>query len=90
MSSPANPGGEPGPGVRRRAEDLAPRRSDKSPWNWLLLLPIALPLLVPLYNRAEPELFGWPFFYWVQLTFVLVGVLTTSLVFRAHQRGKKG
>ena len=49
-----------------------------------------LPLLVPLYNRAEPAFLGWPFFYWVQLTFVVVGVVTTSLVYRAHQRGKQG
>ncbi|MFC7571709.1 DUF3311 domain-containing protein [Klenkia terrae] len=56
----------------------------------MLLLPIVLPLLVPVFNRAEPELFGWPFFYWVQLAFVVVGVVTTSLVHRAHQRGKRG
>ncbi|SSC21887.1 Hypothetical protein KLENKIAIHU_462, partial [Klenkia terrae] len=78
------------PTTSRRAADLAPRRSDKNPWNWLLLLPIVLPLLVPVFNRAEPELFGWPFFYWVQLAFVVVGVVTTSLVHRAHQRGKRG
>ena len=78
------------PTTSRRAADLAPRRSDKHPWNWLLLLPIVLPLLVPVFNRAEPELFGWPFFYWVQLVFVVVGVVTTSLVHRAHQRGKRG
>ncbi|MCO7219891.1 DUF3311 domain-containing protein [Klenkia sp. PcliD-1-E] len=78
------------PPAGRRAADVAPARSDRSPWNWLLLLPIAVPLLVPLYNRRDPELFGWPFFYWVQLAFVVVGVVTTSLVYRAHQRRKRG
>ncbi len=78
------------PPPSRRAADVAPPRSDRSPWNWLLLLPIVLPLLVPLYNRRDPELLGWPFFYWVQLAFVVVGVLTTSLVYRAHQRRKRG
>jgi len=78
------------PAASRRAADVAPRRSDKNPWNWLLLLPIVLPLLVPLYNRRDPELFGWPFFYWAQLAFVVVGVLTTTLVHRAHQRRKQG
>ena len=29
------------------------RRSDHSPWNWLLLIPIVLPLLVPIYNRWD-------------------------------------
>jgi hypothetical protein len=67
-------------------EDVAPRRSDRSPWNWLLLIPIVVPLLVPFYNRTEPTLFGWPFFYWVQLAFVPLGVLTTVLVYRATRR----
>jgi uncharacterized membrane protein len=63
-------------------EGVAPRRSDRSPWNWLLLVPIVVPLLVPLYNRVEPTLFGWPFFYWMQMVFVALGVLTTALVYR--------
>lgn len=78
------------PTTSRRAADVAPRRTDRNPWNWLLLLPIVLPLLVPVFNRTEPALFGWPFFYWVQLAFVVVGVVTTSLVHRAHQRRKQG
>ena len=65
---------------------VAPHRSDRSPWNWLLVLPIVVPLLVPLYNHRDPELFGWPFFYWVQLVFVALGVLSTGLVYRATRR----
>ena len=65
---------------------LAPQRSDRSPWNWLLLVGIVLPLIVPIYNRVEPTLFGWPFFYWFQLVLVGVGVITTSLVYRATRR----
>jgi uncharacterized membrane protein len=61
-------------------------RSDRSPWNWLLLVPIVVPLLVPLFNRVEPSLFGWPFFYWLQLAFVGLGVLTTVVVYRATRR----
>jgi uncharacterized membrane protein len=65
---------------------VAPRRSDRSPWNWLLVVPIVVPLLVPLYNKVEPTLFGWPLFYWLQLAFVAVGVLTTSIVYRMTRR----
>jgi uncharacterized membrane protein len=69
-----------------RPDDVAPRRSDRSPWNWLLLLPIVVPLLVPLYNRDEPRLFGWPFFYWFQVALVALGVLTTVVVYRMTRR----
>jgi uncharacterized membrane protein len=67
-------------------DDVAPHRSDRSPWNWLLLVPIVVPLIVPFYNRVEPTLFGWPFFYWMQLAFVAPGVLTTVVVYRATRR----
>jgi len=66
--------------------DLAPRRSDRSPWNWLLLVPILLPLIVPIYNAVGPEWGGWPRFYWLQLVFVAVGVGTTTLVYRMTRR----
>ena len=65
---------------------VTPRRSDRSPWNWLLLVPIVVPLLVPLYNSVEPTLFGWPRFYWLQLVLVALGVLTTSIVYRMTRR----
>ena len=71
--------GAPPPGV-------APHRSDRSPWNWLLIVPIVVPLIVPLYNKVEPTLFGWPTFYWLQLAFVVLGVLTTSIVYRMTRR----
>jgi hypothetical protein len=66
--------------------DIAPRRSDRSPWNWLLLVPILLPLIVPIYNGVDPEWGGWPRFYWLQMLFVAVGVGTTSLVYLRTRR----
>lgn len=66
------------------------RRSDRSPWNWWLVLPIVIPLIVPIYNRTEPTLFGWPFFYWGQLAFVALGVLTTSLVYQMTKERRRG
>ncbi len=58
------------------------QRNDRSGWNWLLVPAIVIPLLVPLYNRVEPTLFGWPFFYWGQLAFIALGVATTSVVYQ--------
>ncbi|RBQ19328.1 hypothetical protein DP939_15475 [Spongiactinospora rosea] len=63
-----------------------PARSDASPWNRLLVLPVVLPLLPFLYNAEEPRLLGFPLFYWLQLAFILVGVTTTTIVYRATRR----
>ena len=82
MSTASTPPADP---VTR---EVAPQRSDRSPWNWLLVVPIAVPLLVPLFNRVEPTLFGWPFFYWFQLLLVGLGVLTTSIVYRMTRRSR--
>jgi hypothetical protein len=62
------------------------RRSDRSPWNWLLLIPIVVPLLTFLFNRDKPRLAGFPFFYWAQLAFVVVGVVCTTLVYLMTRR----
>ncbi|ADD41618.1 DUF3311 domain-containing protein [Stackebrandtia nassauensis] len=58
------------------------RKSDLSPWNWLLLLPIAVPLMPFLFNFDEPRLLGFPAFYWIQLAFIILGVTTTTFVYR--------
>lgn len=65
-----------------------PRRSDRSPWNWLLLVPIVVPLLPFLYNARNPELFGIPRFYWLQLVFIGLGVAATTVVYQATKRGR--
>ena len=61
-------------------------RTDRSPWNWLLLVPIVIPLLPFLFNAREPYLFGFPRFYWLQLGYVGLGVLCTAIVYRMTRR----
>ena len=80
MSTATTPPGDPATG------QVAPRRSDRSPWHWLLLVPIVVVLLVPLYNHIDPKLGAWPLFYWLQLAFVALGVATTALVYRMTRR----
>jgi uncharacterized membrane protein HdeD (DUF308 family) len=82
MTTAHTPPAGAGPGTA----EVAPRRSDRSPWNWLLIVPIVVPLLVPLYNNVDPKLGSWPLFYWLQLLFVALGVLTTALVYRMTRR----
>jgi uncharacterized protein DUF3311 len=61
-------------------------RTDRSPWNWLLLVPIVIPLLTFLYNDSEPRWFGFPRFYWMQLGFIGLGVACTAIVYRMTKR----
>jgi Protein of unknown function (DUF3311) len=46
----------------------------------LLIVPFIGTLLPWLYNRAEPSLFGLPFFYWYQLAWVVITALLLGLV----------
>ena len=39
-------------------------------------------LWVPFYNRAEPSLYGIPFFYWFQLAWILVTAAATAIAYR--------
>ena len=57
-------------------------------WHLLLLAPVALSLLTPLYNRIEPRLAGIPFFYWGQLAFVVIGIAVTVFVYRVTRVGR--
>ena len=44
----------------------------------VLLVPaIVLPLLVGIYNRTNPELWGFPFYYWFQFALILLAVALT-------------
>jgi hypothetical protein len=58
-------------------------------WYWLLVMPFAATLVPPIYARHAPELFGFPFFYWYQILWI---VLSTSIVWfvytqtREHER----
>jgi hypothetical protein len=52
-----------------------------SPWLWLLVIPWIAMVWVPSYNRIEPQLWGFPFFYWYQLLWVLVSAAITGFVY---------
>jgi hypothetical protein len=54
-------------------------RRFRSPY-LLLILPFVATLLPWIYNRAEPALFGLPFFYWYQLAWVIITAALLGLV----------
>jgi hypothetical protein len=72
MTRPQDPPPEPA---------LRPAMTDRNRWNWLLLIPIVLPLLTFVYNRETPRLGGFPFFFWFQLFFTLLAAGTTTVVY---------
>jgi hypothetical protein len=57
-------------------------RNSHKAWYWLLLVPLIGVLIPPIYNQAEPELIGIPFFYWYQLAWVPISVAITAIVYR--------
>lgn len=48
----------------------------------LLLIPFIATLAVPVYNRSEPTLFGFPFFYWYLFLWLLLLPLIIWIVHR--------
>jgi hypothetical protein len=64
----------------------AVRNPERSPWVWLLAVPVLLLIYPPLYNHTDPEFLGLPFFYWYQLATVPVAVICTSVVFLMTRR----
>jgi hypothetical protein len=57
-----------------------PRVQRWSAWNLLLLVPLVA-LITPLYNSDEPQVLGFPLFYWVQFLFVPLGVICVAVVY---------
>jgi hypothetical protein len=74
------------PESKRRGmlESMKPTPSTRSfnPWYLLLLLPY-LGLCFPgFYARATPTLFGFPFFYWYQFSWVALASLLIAIVYK--------
>lgn len=45
----------------------------------VLLVPaVVLPLLVGVYDRTDPELWGFPFYYWFQFLLIPVAAVLTT------------
>jgi Protein of unknown function (DUF3311) len=48
----------------------------------VLLVPaVVLPLLVGVYDRTDPELWGFPFYYWFQFLLIPVAAVLTSTAY---------
>lgn len=64
------------------------RRPSTGLWVLILVLlipPVVLPLWVPLYDKTDPTLWGFPFFFWFQFALILVSAVMTVLVYLISQ-----
>jgi hypothetical protein len=79
------------PGPSGPTQDHSPASRKKASrgagWWYLLLLLSYLGLLWPaFYARPEPELFGFPFFYWYQFAWVPLSAALTGIVYFVIRR----
>ena len=56
---------------------------------YVLLAPaVVVPLLVPIYDKTDPTLFGFPFFYWFQFALIIGASVLTLLALVVSQRAE--
>ena len=57
-----------------------------SPGLWALIIVILLPALVlplwvPLYDKTDPTMWGFPFFFWFQFSMILMSAVLTAVAY---------
>jgi Protein of unknown function (DUF3311) len=57
--------------------------SRNTAWQLLLVVPFVATLWVPFYNRLEPRVWGIPYFYVYQFTWIGISVVLTAVVYFA-------
>ncbi len=69
-----------------------PRRPSTAVWAVILvvLLPaVVLPLWVPLYDKTDPTLWGFPFFFWFQFALIMLSAVLTSIAYGLSQLAER-
>ena len=54
----------------------------------LLGIPVLALLIVPVYAKEKPELWGFPFFYWYQFVWVFLTAILTYAAFVVVERAR--
>jgi hypothetical protein len=68
------------------SQDSASSAHRRSPGLWvvigIVLLPaVVIPLWVPLYDKTDPTLWGFPFFFWFQFAMILMSAVLTVVAY---------
>jgi uncharacterized membrane protein len=61
-----------------------PTRLARAILSLLFLVIVVVTLWVPLYNRVDPVVFGIPFFYWFQVSWIVVTAVVTVVAYRRN------
>lgn len=59
--------------------------SSSTRWTLVLVLlvpAVVLPLLVGVYDRTDPRLWGFPFFFWFQFALIPVAAVLTTVAYQ--------
>jgi hypothetical protein len=54
----------------------------------LLAIPVLALLIVPIYAKADPHLWGFPFFYWYQVLWVFLASAFTFGAFKVIEKAR--
>jgi hypothetical protein len=72
-----------------------PRRRATGLWVVIIVMlaaAVVVPLWVPLYDKTDPTLWGFPFFYWFQFLLILCSAVLTIVAYLlsllADRRGR--
>jgi hypothetical protein len=68
------------------SQDSASSAHRRSTGLWVLiglvLAPaVVIPLWVPLYDKTDPTLWGFPFFFWFQFAMILMSAVLTAVAY---------
>ena len=66
----------------------SPRQRSTGLWVLIgvILVPaVVIPLCVPLYDKTDPTLWGFPFFYWFQFAMILMAAALTVIAYVISQ-----
>jgi uncharacterized membrane protein len=53
-----------------------------------IIAPFVAMLWIPSYNKTNPKLLGFPFFYWYQLLWVVITAVLMFVAFNAVKRDR--
>ena len=60
------------------------RRRPTGLWVFIVIIlipPVVVPLWVPLYNKTDPTLWGFPFFFWFQFALIIFSAIFTAAAY---------